>query len=179
MCVWVTGVVAVLCILTVRVTPWIAALACILQGEAATRREPPSLLFSSGLFILKSVRVCCVCISSPVSLRRRKQRRPRSCRPWLQSLGCTGSPGVTGPLLEGIQLAKRRRSPVFNNNHLKSLQLARSYKEMESRKMCRRRREGGKKGYKLRFSEPFECQLLFHMENSRGPLCSSIISHES
>lgn len=82
---------------------------------------------------------------------------------------------MTGPLLEGIQLAKRRRSPVFNNNQLKSLQLARSYKEMESGKMWRGRREG----YKLRFSEPFECQLLFHMENSRGPLCSSIISLES
>lgn len=51
---------------------------------------------------------------------------------------------MTGPLLEGIQLAKRRRLPVFNNNHLKSLQLARSYKEMESRKMWRQRREGGR-----------------------------------
>ncbi len=120
----------------------------------------------------------CARISSPPSQRRRKQRRPRSCRPWLQSLGCTGAPGVTGLLLLGIQLAKRRRSPVFNNNHLKSLQLARSYKEMESRKMWRGE-EGGRKGYELRFSEPFECQLLFHMENSRGALCSSIISHES
>lgn len=82
---------------------------------------------------------------------------------------------MTGPLLEGIQLAKRRCLPVFNNNHLKSLQLACSYKETDSRKIQRGRREG----YKLRFSEPFECQLLFHMENSRGPLCSSIISLES
>lgn len=73
--------------------------------------------------------------SLPPSQCRRKQRRPRSCRPWLQSLGCTGAPSVPGPLLEGIQLAKHHRSPVFNNNHLKLLQLARSYKEMESRKM--------------------------------------------
>ncbi len=51
---------------------------------------------------------------------------------------------MTGPLLEGIQLEKHRRSPVFNNNHLKSLQLARSYKRMESREMWSGRREGGR-----------------------------------
>lgn len=106
-------------------------------------------------------------ISLPPSELWRKQRRPRSCGPWLQSLGCTGAPGVTGPLLEGIQLAKCRCSPVFNNNHLKSLQLACSYKEMERGKIGEERR----KAYNMRFSEPFECQLLFHMENSRRPLC--------
>lgn len=87
-------------------------------------------------------RLLCVHISLPPSERWIKQRRPRSCRPWLQSLGCTGSPCVTGPLLEGIQLAKCRCSPVFNNNHLKSLQLARSYKEMDRRKMWRGNEEG-------------------------------------
>lgn len=84
----------------------------------------------------------CVHISLPPSELWRKQRRPRSCRPWLQSLGCTGAPGVTGPLLEGIQLPKCRCSPVFNNNHLKSLQLACSYKEMERAKMWRGKEEG-------------------------------------
>lgn len=81
-------------------------------------------------------------ISSPPSVLEKKQRHPCSCEQWLHSLGCTGAPGVTGPLLEGIQLAKCRRLPVFNNNHLKSLQLACSYEEMESSTMRRGREEG-------------------------------------
>lgn len=172
---WVAAVVPVVCCDCLG-----AAQVCILQGES-TNTERTAAVVVLFRFIHPEEHwsvLLCVHISSPPSQRRRKQRRPCSCRPWLQSLGCTGAPGVTGPLLEGIQLAKRRHSPVFNNNHLKSLQLARSYKEMESRKMRRGRREG-EKGYMLRFSEPFECQLLFHMENSRGPLCSSIISLES
>lgn len=37
---------------------------CTLQWEALTRRKPSLLLFPSGLFILKSVGVCCcVCAS--------------------------------------------------------------------------------------------------------------------
>lgn len=45
----------------------------------------------------------------------------------------------------------------------------------------RRAKDGGAavEGFWLLFGEPFECQLLFHMENSRGPLCSSVISHNS
>lgn len=102
-----------------------------------------SLQVYSSWRALECVVLLGVHISSPPSQRWRKQRRPRFCKPWLQSLGCTGAPGVTGPLLEGIQLAKCRRSPVFNNNHLKSLQLACSYKEMESKKMWRGREGGG------------------------------------
>lgn len=141
----------------------------VCEGSTDRRCSCCSLQVYSSWRVLECVVVCVFTVSE------KNKRRPRSCRPWLQSLGCAVAPSVTGPLLEGIRLAKHHRSPVFNNNHLKLLQLARSYKEMESRKMQRGRREG----YELRFSEPFECQLLFHMENSRGPLCSSIISLES
>lgn len=104
---------------------------CVLQREAPTRTQPPiSVVHFRFIHPEECWSVLCARISLPPWQRRRKQKRPRSCWPWLQSLGCTGVPGVTGPLLEGIQPAKCRRSPVFNNNHLKSLQLAYSYKEM-------------------------------------------------
>lgn len=157
----------------------ICSAVCIRQQEEMTRREP-LLLISLGLFILKkgwSVAVCAHLFAFFTASQ--KTKGPRSRRPWLQLLGCTGAPGVMRPFLKGIRLGKLCRLPVFNNNHLKLLQLARSYKEMES---MRGRGGGGvraRKGYKLRFGEPFECQLLFHVENSRGPLCSLIISHES
>lgn len=179
MYVWVAAADAMLCVMPARAPLSVHCTVKLWQGERrrSRRRCCCSLQVYSSWRALECVVLSGVHISSPPSQRRRKQRRPRFCKPWLQSLGCTGAPGVTGPLLEGIQLAKCRRSPVFNNNHLKSLQLACSYKEMESKKMWRGT-EGGE-GYTLTCSEPFECQLLFHMENSRGPLCSSIISYES